>query len=218
MCHMDIAQIIAEPQHHAYILFGYAPEELRAQHCAGLHGIHLDTALGVDEVRELSGYAFQASDGVLRKIVVSTPSVSFQAQNALLKMLEEAEDSVCFFLCVPRGTDILGTLLSRCYVVDKAVGDSVLSDSFTEFIGTNAKERLALLDAIWDQGESVRHSSILQLLQDFDLYIHQRIVSDDAVFLKQVARCKRVVQNVRSGVYEGALHKGTLQALAFVEV
>ena len=214
---MDIAEIIADPQHHAYIVFGCASEDLSAQKCVGLHTFVLDRALGIDEVRELHGYAFQASDGVQRKIVVSVPQISFQAQNALLKMMEEAEGSTCFFVCVPRGTEILSTLLSRCYVVDVGSVDEV-SEAFAEFIGASPKDRLALIDKMWGKGESVRHGAVLQLLQDFELYLHKKIVSDEAVLHEDVFRCRRVVQNLRDGIYGGALHKGTLQALAFVEV
>ena len=68
------------------------------------HVITLETALGVDIVRELHRYAFQAGDGTCsRKIVISAPQVSFQAQNALLKMMEEAGERHMFLsLCSAR--------------------------------------------------------------------------------------------------------------------
>ena len=215
---MNIEQIITQPQHHAYIAFGYTPEELHAmKRCEGLYVIQTDTALGVDEVRELHEYAFQRADAEERKIVLSTPNISFQAQNALLKLMEETGEGTYFFLCVPQGTEILNTLLSRCYLIDKGVAHAhALSEQFEAFIAATAKERLAMIEKIWDQGESVRHGAILRLLQDFEKYIHRCIVTDGESSGDVVGRYRRVTQNLRDAVYKGALHKATLQALAFV--
>ena len=215
---MSMQHIIDDPQHHAYIVFGYAPDELGVEHSEGLFVMETEKRLGVDEVRELQQYAFQSTDVHERKIVLSVPGVSHQAQNALLKVMEEVGDGTYFFLCLPQGTDVLSTLLSRCYIVsrsDVALEQKNQSEHFPAFISASAKERLAMLDAIWDIGEGARHSAILQLLQDIEQYIHQSIKRDGEKGREKIMRYKRVTQNLRSGIYNGALHKGTLQALAF---
>lgn len=212
---MEVQRIVQEPQHHAYVVFGYTPGELCAERCEGLFVIETEKGLGVDEVRELQQYAFQSDEARERKIVLGASGITHQAQNALLKVMEEVAGSTYFFLCLPQGTDVLGTLLSRCYIIDR---DSVGADSagqseqFAAFINASAKERLATLDALWDTGESVRHSAILRLLQDFEQHVHQHIQEGSG---EEIARCRRVIGNLRDGIYDGALHKGTLQALAF---
>ena len=215
---MKITEVIAEPQHHSYIVFGYTSEELCEERCEGLFFIETDIGIGVDEIRKLHHYAFQSAATTKRKIVLSTPSISFQAQNALLKLMEETEQGTYFFLCVPQGTDILSTLLSRCYIVDKGTTHAENpSEHFNTFVSATAKERLAMIDKIWDQGESVRHSTTLRFLQDFETHIHQNITTADAKINKTaVPKYKRVTQNLRDAIYSGALHKATLQALAFV--
>ena len=214
---MKITKIIAEPQHHAYIVFGYTPEELCANRCEGLFLIQTDTGIGVDEIRELHGYAFQATGTGNRKIILSTPSISFQAQNALLKMMEETEQGTYFFLCVPQGTEILGTLLSRCYLIDKNTSYTEnLSEHFKAFVGTKAKERLVVIDKIWDQSESVRHSAVLRLLQDLENYIHQNFTAGTKEKDIDISQHRKAAQNLRNAIYKGALHKATLQVLAFI--
>lgn len=216
---MSIERVIKEPQHHAYIVFGYTPGELGVEQCDGVFVLETEKGLGVDEVRELQQYAFQSADAQERKIVLSAPGVSHQAQNALLKMMEEAGGGIYIFLCLPQGTDVLNTLLSRCYIVSRSDFGSVSenqSEHFTMFIDAPLKERLALLDMIWDMGEGARHSAILQLLQDIEQYIHTCIRRvDGAEKREEIMRYRRTTQNLRSGIYNGALHKGTLQALAF---
>ena len=216
---MSMQHIIKEPQHHAYIVFGYVPTDLGVGQYDGVFVVETEKGLGVGEVRELQQYAFQSTATQERKIVLSAPGISHQAQNALLKVMEEAGGGTYFFLCLPQGTDVLSTLLSRCYIVsrnDAGLLSEDQSEHFSSFINAPAKERLAILDSIWDMGEGVRHSAILQLLQDIERYIHQRIRCVDGEEKRaEVMRYRRVTQNLRSGIYNGALHKATLQALAF---
>ncbi len=215
---MEVQRIVQEPQHHAYVVFGYTPGELCAERCEGLFVIETEKGLGVDEVRELQQYAFQSDEAQERKIVLGASGITHQAQNALLKVMEEVAGSTYFFLCLPQGTDVLGTLLSRCYIIDRdsvGAGSAGQSEQFAEFINASAKDRLATLDALWDTGEGARHSAILRLLQDFEQYVHQRIQDSGGQTGEEIARCRRVIGNLRDGIYDGALHKGTLQALAF---
>ena len=215
---MSIQHIIKEPQHHAYIVFGYMPNELGVEQREGLFVIETEKGLGVGEVRELQQYAFQSTGAQERKIVLSASGITHQAQNALLKVMEEVSDGTYFFLCLPQGTDVLSTLLSRCYIIsrsDTALESENQSEHFTSFINASAKGRLDVLDAIWDMGEGVRHSAILQLLQSIEQYIHQSIRRDGEDGREKIMRYRRVTQNLRRGIYDGALHKSTLQALAF---
>ena len=213
---MEIQNIITEPHHHAYIVFGYAAEDVHTQQNKGLYVMRTEKELGVDAVRELHSYAFQGTDGAERKIIIfSTPGVSLQAQNALLKMMEETGEGTHFFLCLPQGTELLSTLLSRCYIIDNRTAHAgEMTEHFQRFIHAHPKDRLAMLEKIWDQGESIRHSAILQLLQDFEKHIHRLIV--DKKTRSDIARHIRVARNLRDALYTGALHKGTLHALAFV--
>ena len=213
---MNAQHIIKDPQHHAYLVFGYTPDELCAERCEGLFVIETEKGLGVDEVRELQQYAFQSAEAQERKIVLGAPGITHQAQNALLKMMEEVEGGTYFFLCLPQGTDVLGTLLSRCYIIDRGgVSGGDQSEQFVEFINASAKDRLAMLDKIWDMGEGLRHSAILQLLQNVEQHIHQRIQGGGEQECEKIMRYRRATRNLRNGIYDGALHKATLQALAF---
>ncbi|MCY4577193.1 MAG: hypothetical protein OXB96_02040 [Candidatus Kaiserbacteria bacterium] len=215
---MEVQRIVQEPQHHAYLVFGYAPGDLCVEQDAGVFLLETEKGLGIDEVRELQQYAFQSDDAQDRKIVLGASNITHQAQNALLKMMEEVGGKTFFFLCLPQGTDVLGTLLSRCYIIDRDSAGSASvgqSEQFAQFIAASVKERLVLLDAIWDMGEGVRHSAILRLLQDFEQHIHQHIQRGAAEEHVSIMRCRRAVGNLRDGIYNGALHKGTLQVLAF---
>ena len=74
-------------------------------------------------------------------MLLSAPSISVQAQNALLKLLEEMRENTHFYFFLPSGTRLLETLLSRCFVVE-SVGAGEISEYFRTFISAKPKERL----------------------------------------------------------------------------
>lgn len=213
---MSIKNIISRPQHHAYLIFGYTPEELDAIQEKGVYSIHANTGIGVNEARELHGYAFQSSDAEERKIVVSAPSISLQAQNTLLKLMEEAEKGTYFFISLPRGIEIIATLLSRCYVFDRGVTDeSGTSKYFTDLMSATVSGRLAIIEKIWKQ-EDERHIITLQLLQNIEKHLHEAIVKGEKEEEGSIMRYRQAAQSLRSALQKGALQKMTLQILAFI--
>ena len=142
----------------------------------------------------------------MRRVVVSAPGISHQAQNALLKMLEDAQDGVSFFFCLPSGTEVLDTLLSRCYLVEEK--EQGTKDTFST---ATVKKRLELIDEIWSRTGAERHVAVLQLLQQTEEHLHKRVISGE-----KVTDGTRALANLRDALAHGALHKGTLQALAFL--
>ncbi len=212
---MNFEDICERPQHHAYIIFGTVPEHVETNVHEERYVIRIGKHLSVEDVRWLHEYAHHSTDAPMRRVILEATGASVQAQNALLKILEEMQQGVYFFIVFPPGTAVLETLLSRCYVVENNGEDgNALSEHFTEFIGAAPKKRLAMIDTLWDRGEGVRHTAILALLRDAEIYLHTAIrTSGDA---DTVDRCRRAVEHLRDAVDHGALHKGTLQIFAFI--
>ena len=210
------AEYIDNPSHHAYIIFGAIPDDMQTSERNGLYVMRLDRGLSVDDVRLLSEYAVQSADSV-RKVVVSVPAVSFQAQHALLKLLEETRQNARFFIYLPRGSRVLETLLSRCYVIEESAGGrACMSEHGTAFISARPQKRLEMIDTIWNRGESVRHTAILQLIQDVEVYIHGQVTDSPTDQNQHIARCLTAVRSAQNALDNGALHKGTMQLFAFV--
>ena len=212
-----IEDILDNPQHHAYLVFGTLAESIQPRPGRGLYVARFEKSISVEEVRWLHDYAHQSVGTGTRKVVLGAPGISFQAQNALLKIIEETQQSVYFFIFLPSGTNILDTLLSRCYIIETTDGNTeTASSEFEKFITASPKKRLEMIDIIWNQGESARHITILRLLQDFEKYLHRCVAGGGAKDDKHTERCRRATENFRDAIYNGALHKGTLQVLALV--
>ena len=73
-----------------------------------------------------------------------------------------------------------------------------------------------MIDALWEQKDTSRHVGILQLLHDLELHMQQTIAKDAHTKKEHLYRCKKAGKSLRDGIYQGALHKGTLQLMAFI--
>lgn len=149
--------------------------------------------LSVAQIRELRADAFvrahQASHRVF--IIEDANRMNEQAQNALLKVLEEPPKNVIFILLVPSKTMLLDTIISRCVLL--SLLDTVSDDSFAE----TADEflNLLLLGSEYD---------LLKLLTQFE---KSRIDFEkflNALSLKVIQRLKTTKSNSRvlDGIFD----------------
>lgn len=115
-----------------------------------LHGPAPET-FKVDAIRELvQKCSLKPLIGSRRAVLIrDADSMTPQAQNALLKTLEEPVGQTIFFLTSHREQRLLRTVRSRCQVVRFApLGEATLSELFAEPLGKLAPEgRAALLAA-----------------------------------------------------------------------
>ncbi len=72
---------------------------------------------GIDDARELRERASLRALGERRIFIVAAPDLNREAQNALLKTLEEPPESVLFFFILPSPEALLGTLRSRVQIL-----------------------------------------------------------------------------------------------------
>lgn len=86
-------------------------------------------ALKVDAVREIRSNAFVFPNEAARRVFIlhNMNFANEQAQNALLKILEEPPEYVRFVLTCPVSSSLLGTILSRAavYSLGQQLGDSL---------------------------------------------------------------------------------------------
>jgi DNA polymerase III gamma/tau subunit len=124
------------------------PRDLTEINAADFNGI--DT---VREIRQQASYPSWAG-GNRCWIIDEAALLSSQAQNALLKILEEAPPYAYFFLCTTNPEKIIPTVRNRCSEIRlnsvgvkdiMALSQSVLSKEGVEDVGDEVLERLAEL-------------------------------------------------------------------------
>ncbi len=107
--------------------------------------------MGVDDARSIASYAFLKSVGEGKYFIISFDKAGDGAQNALLKVVEEAPGNTHFFFCTQSLGGILPTLRSRCIAVR---GDASKTDpeasplGAAEFLASGYADRLAKVDKL----------------------------------------------------------------------
>tara|TARA_B100002051_G_scaffold147570_1_gene139658 strand:+ start:25740 stop:26342 length:603 start_codon:yes stop_codon:yes gene_type:complete len=133
--------------HHAKILRSNVPADAQLERLEGVECIEraLET-FGIADARDLTNMAYGRpveEDALV--LVVRVNFITHEAQNALLKLLEEPPASTSFVFVVPYDFQFLPTLRSR-FGAEEYSEDTAASEVFTEFLSQTPKERLAAID------------------------------------------------------------------------
>ena len=140
-------------------------------------------SFGIDEARSLTELQSRAGFGTeenARKIfIVSAPSFTREAQNALLKTFEEPTAGTHFFIILPHLNTILPTLRSRVVVVTPK-GQSAHDDTNAlaeKFLGASLEERFAMAKKLTDKktGESVDREKIRSFFDHLERILYTRL-------------------------------------------
>lgn len=157
-------------QHHAQLFVGskewalsLLPEALRQQSQDVRH-IELER-LSIDDVRNLIKEANLKSVGEEgRSFLIITENILREAQNALLKLLEDPNPGTTFYLIVPDDNFLLPTVRSRLHAFAREE-KQFSSNAFTEFRKASYKERLALIETKLKEGDQAWIGEILASLE-----------------------------------------------------
>ena len=114
---------------------------------------------GVDEARELRERASLRAVGTRRIFVIATSGMTHEAQNALLKTLEEPPADAMFLFIVPSPQMLLSTLRSRTQILEIGTSDVQKKDigcPFVDakaFLAAPAQKRLDMLKPLLEKDE-----------------------------------------------------------------
>jgi len=163
---------------------------------------------GIDDARELVAKAYnrpvEATEQVL---VLRTNFITLEAQNALLKVLEEPPLSTRFIFVIPNGFAVLPTLASRFneVVSINEIPELSTNATFTAFINNGYKERLTSIE----QAMKKKDTDWQQLVkQGLTQYIKE---SADAK-----ASLKELEYSVRHLLTRGASNKMLFEHIALI--
>lgn len=128
--------------HHAYAIVGGASaHEALIIHLAKKHKARAAgdpdfsdrryETFAIDDARELKALAETrpTREGGRRIFVLAMNGITVEAQNALLKLLEEPNESSHFFLVVPSARTLIPTVRSRMQIILAAGGDATVSEA-----------------------------------------------------------------------------------------
>src|SRR3989338_7749303 len=147
--------------------------------------------------------------GKRRVFVIAAPDMNREAQNALLKPLEEPPGDALFFFILPSPETLLPTLRSRVQLLalgGKEKGESV---DVKKFLGALPPKRLELLKPLLEKGEDEKRDlgAILGFLASLERALAK---AKEATGLHAIYRARKYVSD------RGALVKPLLEQVALL--
>lgn len=196
---------------------GIVPEVLMYAKKAGITLDERDTYtrvyahFGIDEAREIIDRSVLKAVSERRVFVLAMPDMTREAQNALLKTLEEPHDNALFFFIVPAPDTLLPTLRSRMQVLRMSGRVAVSTLDTRSFLAAEPARRVDMLKPLLEKGEDDRRdmSAIISFLTELESLLGQQ-KTKDAEGLRAVYRARRFLGD------KGALVKPLLEQVALL--
>ncbi len=144
---------------------------------------------GVDDAREIRERAALKGSGGRRVFVLVAPGMTSEAQNALLKTLEDAPGDTLFFLIVPAPNTLLATVRSRAQTLVLDGAETVSAIDAKQFLSSAPQARLELIKPLLEKGDDERRDmgAVLTFLSSIESMLadaprEKRLQGLDAVY------------------------------------
>ncbi len=163
---------------------------------------------GAEDARALRERAVLRSTGARGRIfIVSTPTLTTEAQNVLLKTFEEPAAGASFFLIVPSPQSLLPTLRSRMQTLILAPSESDELVDTEKFLAASGETRLELLKPLLEKDDDDKRDlrPILTFLSSLESKLEKTPAGLDAVY-----RARKYIGD------KGALIKPLLEQVALL--
>lgn len=145
---------------------------------------------GIDDARELSGWVVgKPLMGDIKVALLVTNSITHEAQNALLKVLEEPPSGTHIFINLYSIAGLLPTFMSRVFVLNSENDKTVISRKDSDnFLRSSIKERLATIRSVIKKEDK---ANIKEFLTGLEQSLHAKEKAMDSTEeLKSVIKAK----------------------------
>lgn len=142
--------------------------------------------LGVDDVRRLKHEAVLSPvTRAYRSFVVAFDTATNEAQNAMLKLLEEPVATTRFYIVVPREDVLLATVRSRLMFVPSTHAVTTTTGVFAAFLATPYAERLVEVAARTKEKDAAWIGTLLAEAESWADTHANRAAMDDLIRIRQ---------------------------------
>lgn len=136
--------------------------------------ISSEKPLGISEVRDTQKrIMLKPLKGERKAVALQAPDITREAQNALLKTLEEPPESTFLFLLLPSIQSLLPTVLSRCKLIrlEKRTEKVIDERTLEKILHASTGEKLAIAESFGKTREDA-----LQFLENLLLFFREKII------------------------------------------
>ncbi|MDO8492747.1 MAG: hypothetical protein Q7S34_03855 [bacterium] len=131
----------------------------------------------IEEARKLKELAITRPIGGDKNIfILATNFIGHEAQNALLKLLEEPIADTYFFIVIPNASSLLGTVRSRAVIVKSKIiehrvfnkSEMLTTADSKKFLKSSAEERLKILSGFLSHESETKRSDLIAFLNSVE--------------------------------------------------
>ncbi|HEV3245538.1 MAG TPA: hypothetical protein VG102_04235 [Candidatus Paceibacterota bacterium] len=169
-------------------------------------------SFGVEEARELARRASARAVASSRRVfIIVTPTMTGEAQNALLKTFEEPAGDALFFVVVPSPQMLLPTLRSRGQVLVLDSSEEELSIDPRQFLKAKREKRVEMLKPLLDKGEDDKRdvAASIQFLAALERELSRAPAANEES-IRAVYRARKYIGD------KGSLGKALLEQVALL--
>lgn len=161
--------------------------------------------IGIKMVRELLPLLYVRPAGVKRRgvLILEAQRLTVEAQNTLLKTLEEPPSYIIFILTVPHPRLLLPTVVSRCLTTEaqkeketKKGADDTELKTIEKILDARSGKRLAL----FEDNYGYSRESALAFLDTVEIYLHQDLDKKSAHQLRHLWQAKKLLHDESTNV------------------
>ncbi len=174
-------------QHHGYVLQGDREVALSEIRRIVKKELSLETGdpdylelsfetVGVEDSRKISDLQERMPLGEYRVFIVSFSFMTREAQNVLLKTLEEPTASTFLFFIVPASDMLLPTLRSRLIIGRLSSDSFVTRKEARDFLESSIDERLAYVSQFSEKENESRKSEFLSFVGELERELHDHLI------------------------------------------
>lgn len=163
----------------------------------------------------------EKSVGSKKICIICAKSITFEAQNSLLKIFEEPMVDTHFFIIIPNADILLATLLSRVHILKIKKDENIIElKRSKEFVNANQEIRIDMITKIIKNHENDENSASLRddalnLLNNIENIIYKIFLKDRnnkgiQFSLSEIQKCREFLST------QGASVKMILEHIALV--
>ena len=137
---------------------------------------------GIDDSRNMKKWVSgKPLLGEIKACLIVTNSITLEAQNALLKVLEEPPMGTYIFINIDSLGNLLPTFLSRVKVLDTSVVSEKLD---SEFLDSNIKKKLTLIRSLTKNKDKTPMKELLKNLEEIAYKNYAKDIAGDVAKAK----------------------------------
>lgn len=161
----------------------------------------------VEEIRDLHTRVYLKPRGDVALFIVTCPTLSLQAQNALLKLLEDPPQYARIVLGVPVPRVLLETVRSRVHILEEDVTTKPVTDVTPKMLlSASYPQRLVIVESLIEEKNIEK---ICSLIEDTAQYIQMEYADSYAVILDQTKSAVTTIEYLRM---QGSMVKMLVEA------